>query len=112
MSGGTAPLPDGLTVQINRRARRISLRVNARGEAVLVLPDEKLRAEGLRFAAQKREWIKKHQAQQPDRVPFAIGSTIPVRGKPHRICHDPGASDPVAVRMMIPPVSSWLSSTR
>lgn len=110
MSGGTAPLPDGLTVQINRRARRISLRVNARGEAVLVLPDEKLRAEGLRFAAQKRGWIEKHQAQQPDRVPFAVGSTIPVRGMPHRICHDPGACDPVAVSEGTITVSGWPGS--
>ena len=91
-----AQTPDGLTVRINPRARRISLRLNARGEAVLVLPHEKLRAEGLRFAAEKRDWIARQRAGQPDRVPFAHGSTIPVRGEPHRVVNDPAARDPVS----------------
>jgi predicted metal-dependent hydrolase len=64
---------------------------------VLVLPHESLRAEGLRFAAQKRAWLERHRAGQPGRVPFAVGSTIPVRGAPHRIAHDPAARDPVRV---------------
>jgi predicted metal-dependent hydrolase len=107
MSGGTLQIPEGLTVQINRRARRISLRVNAKGEAVLVLPDEKYRAEGLRFAATKKGWISKHQQQQPDRVPFAIGNSIPVRGTLYRIDHDPDARDPVAIDEGTITVSGW-----
>ncbi len=107
MSGGGGNLPEGLTVRINRRAKRISLRVNARGEAVLVLPDEKFRAEGLRFAAQKQGWIDKHRTQQPDRVPFAIGSTIPFRGEPHRIARDPWADDLLAVAGRQITVSGW-----
>ena len=90
-------LPEGLTVRINRRAKRISLRVNARGEAVLTLPDESLRAEGLRFAAQKRGWLEKHRQSQPEGVPFAIGSRIPVRGDAHEIVQGRSARDPVTV---------------
>ena len=90
-------LPAGLTVRINPRARRISLRVNAKGEAVLVLPHEKLRAEGLRFAAQKQDWLERQRTRQPDRVPFAPGSTIPVRGEPHRVVNDPAGRDPVSL---------------
>jgi predicted metal-dependent hydrolase len=90
-------LPSGLTVRINPRARRISLRLNAKGEAVLVLPDESFRAEGLRFAAEKRHWLDRHRTRQPDRVPFAAGSTIPVRGEPHLVQNDPLARDPVSL---------------
>ncbi|HKK29280.1 MAG TPA: SprT family zinc-dependent metalloprotease [Alphaproteobacteria bacterium] len=87
--------PPGLTVRVNRRARRISLRLNAKGEAVLVLPHERLRAEGLRFASQKRAWLEAQRARQPERVSFEVGARIPVRGAEHRIEHEPEARDPV-----------------
>ncbi len=89
--------PDRLRVRINPRARRISLRIDARGEPVLVLPDESLRAEGLRFAERKREWLERRRADQAPRVPFSAGSIIPVRGTPHRIANDQSGRDPVRV---------------
>lgn len=84
-------------MKINRRARRISLRIDARGEPVLVLPDESLRDEGLRFAARKRDWLERRRADQGPCVPFTVGSIIPLRGAPHRIAHDPVGRDPVRV---------------
>lgn len=109
---GPGDFPDGLTVRINRRAKRISLRLNARGEAVLTLPDESLRAEGLRFAATKKGWLEKHRGNQPEGVPFAAGYTIPVRGEPHRIIHNQHGRDPILVEGGVLTVSGSAAATR
>jgi len=87
--------PPGLRVKVDRRARRISLRVDVRGHATLVLPHEGLRAEGLRFAAKQQCWLDQQLAKQPGRVPFAPGESVPVAGAAHRIEHAPDSPDPV-----------------
>ena len=91
------PLPDppDLTIRIDRRARRISLRIDQHGQPVLTLPHARLRAEGLRFAAEKQAWLDTQRARQPPRIPFQAGESIPVAGTPHRIALAERARDPV-----------------
>lgn len=88
-------LPPDLSIRIDGRARRISLRLNAEGEPVLTLPHARLKAEGLRFVAQKREWLDAQRARLPEPVPFAPGSVVPVAGIPHEIVLAGQARDPV-----------------
>ena len=79
-----------LDVRVNRRARRISLRVDSgSGGIVLTLPNDRARAEGLRFAAEKADWIRANLAALPARVPFAPGAVLPLLDVPHRIAHRP-----------------------
>lgn len=79
-----------LRVMVNRRARRIILRVDpVSGDLVLVLPSARTYAEGLDFVRQKAEWTHRRLEQVPDRMAFTDGAIIPVQGQPHRICHVP-----------------------
>lgn len=91
-----APLPelvaveDGLelAVRVNRRARRISLKVDATlDRPVLVLPSPRALAEGVKFAESRALWLKGALAKVPPRMPFADGVVLPYRGEPHRIRH-------------------------
>lgn len=83
---------------MNRRARQILLRADAaRGRLVLVLPSERHRADGIRFAARKADWIRARLAEMQQRQPFANGMTLPLLGHPHRVRHSPGGGTIVAV---------------
>ncbi len=79
-----APLPEPI-IRVNRRARRISLRLNARGAPVLTLPRASLKAEGLRFFAGKQDWLKAQLARRPEQVPFEADAVVPIAGAPHTI---------------------------
>lgn len=79
-----------VAVRVNRRARRISLRVDpADGRVVLVLPASRARAEGLRFAQTKAAWLLARLADVPPRQPFADGAVAPLLGRAHVVRHDP-----------------------
>ena len=79
-----------LAVRVNRRARRISLRVDpADGRVVLVLPASRARAEGLRFAETKAAWLLARLADVPPRRPFAEGEVTPLLGRPHVVRSEP-----------------------
>ena len=79
-----------LAVRVNRRARRISLRVDpADGRVVLVLPASRARAEGLRFAETKGAWLLARLDDVPPRRPFADGEVTPLLGRPHVVRHEP-----------------------
>ena len=79
-----------LSVRVNRRARRISLRVDpADGKVVLVLPASRARAEGLRFAETKAAWLLARLDDVPPRRPFADGAVAPLLGTPHVVRHEP-----------------------
>jgi len=80
-----------LTVRVNRRARRISLKVDAAlDRPVLVLPSPRALAEGVKFAESRALWLKGALSRVPPRMPFADGTAIPYRGEPHLIRHRPG----------------------
>lgn len=86
------------TIRIDRRAKRISLRLSAQGEPVLTLPHPRLKAEALKFFAQKQGWLEAQQSRQPQPVPFQVGSIVPVAGVPHTIALSVRATDPVRAR--------------
>jgi predicted metal-dependent hydrolase len=88
-------LPPDLTIRVDGRARRISLRINAEGRPVLTLPHSRLKTEGLRFVAQKRAWLDAQRARIPEPVPFVVGESVPVAGVAHRIALSGTARDPV-----------------
>lgn len=77
-----------LDIQINSRARHISLRVNERSGGIdLVLPRFVAKAEGLAFVEEKSTWLAGQLRELPPRVPFEDGAIIPVLGTDHRIVH-------------------------
>lgn len=83
-----------IAVRIRRSvlAGRMSLRIDGMSDGVvLVLPPHVPAAEGLRFAAAKRDWIRQRLATLPQRVAFADGAEVPVLGTVHRVRHRPDA---------------------
>jgi predicted metal-dependent hydrolase len=81
-----------LTVRVNRRARRISLKVDpACDRAVLVLPTSRALSDGLQFAASRSPWLRAELAKLTPRVEFADGAVLPYRGRPHVVRHRPEA---------------------
>lgn len=81
-----------LEVQVNGRARNISLRVDERtGGLELVLPRFVPKAEGLAFIEEKSGWILSQLRDLPPRVPFVHGAVIPLLGTEHEIVHHDGA---------------------
>ncbi|MDA0368081.1 MAG: SprT family zinc-dependent metalloprotease [Proteobacteria bacterium] len=87
-----------LDVQINGRARNISLRVDERtGGIELVLPRFVAKAEGLAFVHEKSRWIMHQVRDRPPNVPFAHGAVIPLLGIDHEIVHQEGARGTVWV---------------
>jgi len=84
--------PALVTWRRNRRARRISLRVDpAAGGIVVTLPTRASRQAGLSVLQQHAEWVADRLAALPRAVPFADGSVIPIAGIPHAIRHQPSA---------------------
>lgn len=100
------PDPDHLDVQhagaslriaLRRRptARRITLRVSAAtGEAVITLPSRTAIETAQRFAASHAGWIAARLARVPERVAFAPGAALPLRGETHRLILREGRSGP------------------
>ena len=65
---------------------------------MLTLPHPRLKAEALKFFAQKQGWLEAQQSRQPQPVPFQVGSIVPVAGVPHTIALSVRATDPVRAR--------------
>lgn len=94
-----APDPDHLQIRhegtsfqvmLRRRAtaRRMTLRVSsATRDVVLTVPEHTDLAAAIRFADGHGAWIAGRLARVPERVVFAPGVQIPLRGVPHRILH-------------------------
>ncbi len=87
------PLPHGPTrVRWRRSARalRVSLRIDAGGEAVVVtLPPGAARAAGLDLLSDHAAWVADRLAALPAAVIFRDGGEVPVAGRPTRIRHLP-----------------------
>lgn len=81
-----------LTCRVSPRARRITLKLDAKSGAVqLTLPRGVSRAQGLDFAERHRDWLSRRLADLPPRVPFAEGAELPLLGVPHVVRHAPAA---------------------
>ncbi len=76
----------------SRRARRISLRIDPRGGAVVVtLPLRAGRTAGMALLMDNADWVARRLAALPGPVPFADGARLPLHGLDHRIRHAPEA---------------------
>jgi predicted metal-dependent hydrolase len=76
----------------NRRARRVSLRIDPCGGGVVVtLPMRAGRGAGMALLMNHAEWVANRLAALPDALPFEDGSEVPIDHKPHRIRHVPQA---------------------
>src|ERR1700722_19735121 len=91
----TLALPSGLArVEWRRssRARRVSLRIDPTGGAVVVtLPSRASRKSGMALLMGHADWVSSRLAALPELITFIDGATIPIGGIPHRIHHDPTA---------------------
>jgi predicted metal-dependent hydrolase len=91
----TLALPTG-TARVewrrNSRARRVSLRVDPRGGAVVVtLPTRASHRSGMALLLSHVDWVADRLAALPEAVPFADGAMVPLCGVSHRIRHVPTA---------------------
>ena len=79
-----------IEVQRNRRARRLTLRLDPQSGAVrLVIPQRTPLAEGLLFAQHKAGWIAKQLDAMPTPVPFVEGARVPFLGVEHELRNAP-----------------------
>jgi len=78
--------------RINPRARRISLRIDAaRDRVVMVLPHRRHMAEARRFLNSRAGWVAEHLGALPPALPFADGVDLPLLGETVTIRHRPEA---------------------
>ena len=78
--------PLTLRLSVNRRARRVSIRIDARsGEAVVTAPSERRLKDGVDFARTKAVWIAERLASRPASSPLAPGQTILLHGRTVRL---------------------------
>ena len=85
-----------VAVRRNPRARRISLSVRG-GEVRLTLPPGASEETGLAFVRSRGRWIENRLLEAPEPVPFRPGESVPFRGRPRRLCVEPGLRDPLRV---------------
>ena len=75
-----------LRLSVNRRARRLSIRIDAPSrEAVVVAPSATALAQGVAFARTKADWIAEKLDGASEIRPFAPGMTITLLGRPIRL---------------------------
>jgi len=76
----------------NRSARRYTLRIHAATrEVLLTMPLRGSLADAKAFAQRNGGWIATRLGRLPEAAPFVDGAIVPLRGRPHRIVHRPGA---------------------
>ncbi|NMJ43028.1 M48 family metallopeptidase [Roseomonas sp. JC162] len=91
---GVLGAPVGCPVRWNRsaRARRVSLRIDARaGEVVVTLPMRAGRRAGMALLTTHAAWVMQRLAALSPPVELAPGVEVPLGGLPHVIRHDPDA---------------------
>ncbi len=87
--GGSGPV---LRLSVNPRARRLSVRIDARaGEAVVVAPTERGLTQAVAFARSKGVWIAERLAVRPNGRRLEPGQVISLKGRPVRLEATPGA---------------------
>jgi predicted metal-dependent hydrolase len=75
-----------LRLSVNRRARRLSVRIDARaGEAVVVAPSERGLDQAVAFAESRALWIAERLAVRPPSTPLAPGARIGMAGRSVRL---------------------------
>ncbi|HXA41068.1 MAG TPA: YgjP-like metallopeptidase domain-containing protein [Phenylobacterium sp.] len=75
-----------VTLKVNRRARRVSLRLDrTRREIVATAPSPRRLPEAAAFARARAGWIAERIAELPDATPIHPGMTLTVFGEPVRL---------------------------
>jgi predicted metal-dependent hydrolase len=88
--------PVSITIRLNRRARRLIVKVHpATGEVTVVAPSQRALNHALDFARSESTWIARRLAEVPAPVAFGVGATIPFRGEDHMV--EPGGAGPAPV---------------
>lgn len=88
----TAPL----LARVNRRARRLIVRVDpVSGRVLVTAPSKRALPEALRFAATRAAWIRARLDEADVARPFIAGGVCPYLGVEHRIVHQVPARAPV-----------------
>jgi predicted metal-dependent hydrolase len=81
-----------ITWRRSTRARRVSLRIDARaGQVVVTLPQRAAKSAGMALLAANADWVAERLAALPQKIHFAPGSVVTIDGTPHPIIHAPGA---------------------
>jgi predicted metal-dependent hydrolase len=75
-----------VTLKVNRRARRVSLRLDrTRREIVATAPSQRRLPEAAAFARERAGWIAERIAELPRATPLHPGMTLEVFGEPVRL---------------------------
>ncbi len=75
-----------VTLKVNRRARRVSLRLDrTRREIVATAPSPRRLSEAAAFARERAHWIAERIAELPDAEPIRPGMTLSIFGEPVRL---------------------------
>jgi len=75
-----------VTLRVNRRARRVSLRLDrTRREIVATAPSPRRLSEAAAFARERAGWISQRIAELPDATPIRPGMVLTVFGEPVRL---------------------------
>src|SRR4051812_30388287 len=75
-----------VTLKINRRARRVSLRLDrTRREIIATAPSARRLSEAAAFARERARWIADRIAELPEAQPIHPGMTLTVFGEPVRL---------------------------
>ena len=83
--------PLGVRVRVNRRARRMTLRVAPTGAVTLTVPPDTPRRQAMELLGRKADWVAERLGRLPPPIPFADGAEIPLLGIGHIVCHRPRA---------------------
>src|ERR1700733_3111392 len=88
--------PVSITIRLNRRARRLIVKVHpATGEVTVVAPSQRALNHALDFARSESTWIARRLAEVPAPVDFGLGARIPLRGEEHVV--EAGEAGPAPV---------------
>jgi predicted metal-dependent hydrolase len=88
LDGQTIPI----TLKWNARAKRLILKLDPKGNGVIVtLPEGVSQRQGLRMVEKNRVWIANQLAKQPTPVPFQDGADLMFKGEMYRLNHLPDA---------------------
>ncbi|MEO1253144.1 MAG: SprT family zinc-dependent metalloprotease [Pseudomonadota bacterium] len=85
-----------LTARVNRRAKRLILKVDPiAGEILVTSPSKRALPEAIAFARERAPWIASQLAAGAGPRPFEIGAVAPLRGVLHDIRQDEVSRRPV-----------------
>lgn len=85
-----------LTAKVNRRARRLIVKVDpVAGRVLVTAPSHRALPEALRFADARKLWIRERLDEAPSARPFFAGGVCPYGGADHLIVNQGGVRAPV-----------------